>query len=169
MDYCLKNYVTIKDCGGAPLSGQYLNQLPGISLESTQKIANGEQVTYVGVFAEVQDRSWNRFLNDYRVKLRAKYKLKKDCVFADRICDDKDTFLQAWMYLLGAELMIERTVTPRINKLTTIDANKAEELRDMFTGMYENAMDDIINATRIEKEDPCFECRESFVRVERLP
>lgn len=169
MDFCLKNYVTIKGCGSVAASGQYLNQLAGVSLQSVQKIADAEQITYIDVFNEIQQRAWNRLVSDYRIALRNKYKIKQDCDIAARICESKEIFLNAWINLLGAELMIERIHSPRINKLTTVDLDKANDLLNLFTDVYEAALNDIVLGTDFDKNDPCIECKPMFVRVERLP
>ncbi len=75
--YCLKDYIGIKGCGNSmPLSGIYINQLPGVSLEIIEKIADKEQVTFMGVWNDIQTRSWIRLEKDLRRALRNKYKLK---------------------------------------------------------------------------------------------
>lgn len=74
---CLKNYIGIKGCGNTkPLSGMYINQLAGITLENIEKIADKEQVTFMGVWNDIQARSWIRLEKDLRRSLRNKYKLK---------------------------------------------------------------------------------------------
>ncbi|MBK7882502.1 MAG: hypothetical protein IPJ81_00670 [Chitinophagaceae bacterium] len=58
---CLIDYIGVKGCGNVkPLSGMYINQLAGISLESMEKIADKEQVTFMGVWKDVQARAWLR-------------------------------------------------------------------------------------------------------------
>lgn len=322
---CLKDYVGIRGYGTAPLSGQYVNQLPGISLKAIQNTANSEQVTFVALFDDIQDRAWNRLATDLKNKLRSRFKilnartmihiesgeasehsvpsphylgllldsgidnngffafqvatilldlpsaqgavdikifdrtghlldtltvassaeglntivvnkeyaasrifiavdastlttkltpLGKDnysqpfffllgrspgisggeamlqtpafvalttntaglsaivtpvCDYSNIVCSDKPAFVNAWMYLLGAELMVERMYSERVNKYTTVDRDQAAELRDLFTGQYENALDDIAQGLQVTAEDGCIECRETVSRIERLP
>lgn len=322
---CLKNYVGIKGYGSAPVSGRYINQLPGISLDSIQKVADKEQVTFLQVFDDVQERSWTRFITDLRNALRRRFQIKTAktllhiesadgvetisasahyrgllldsgldnngffafnvssisldlpqaandvviklfdrtghvldtftiasaaegintievneayaasrlfiavdasavllndtvlgagnydqpfaaltgraagisggeslltspafvaqtsstygisaivtpfCDYAHLVCSDRELFIGAWMYLLGAELMQERIYSPRINKYTTIDADEAEKLRDLYTGQYENALDDAVIGIQISADDGCIDCREIVSRVEYLP
>jgi len=91
------------------------------------------------------------------------------CDYSSIVSYNLVSFLPAWMYLCGAELMLERQFSNKKNELTTVDAEMAEELRDHYTGEYENALNDAIKGIRIDKCDTCIECREYVTRVERLP
>jgi hypothetical protein len=61
---CLKNYIGLRHCSQNPASGIYLNILPGMSTELADKIANSEQVSFVKVWEDVQDRAILRLKND---------------------------------------------------------------------------------------------------------
>lgn len=163
----LKDYIGIKGYGTAPASGQYVNQLPGISLKSIQGIANSEQVTFLGVFDDVQERAWRRLSGDFKIQMRAKYCLNKDTDTDAIIEADKALFLNVWLYILGAELMFERLYSERINQFTTLGRDQAEELKDLYTGQYENALDDVMPA--IKWKDEVEDLRPIYQRVERLP
>ena len=163
---CLKDYVGIRGYGAEPESGQFINQLPGISLRSIQSIANSEQVTFAAVWDDVQERAWRRLSNDFMIAMRAKYCLRKDTDTDSSICDDKELFLKAWTYVLGAELMQELLYSERINKFTTIDRGKGEDLRGLFTGEYENALESLMPA--VEWKEAELELPRMYNRVERL-
>lgn len=164
---CLKDYIGIKGFHSAPVSEVFVNQLPGISLKAIQSTANSEQVTFAGVFDDVQERAWRRLSGDFNRKMRGKYCLDKGTDTNTFICDDKALFLNAWLHLLGAELMYERQYSERINRYTTVDLRKAEELQGLFTAEYMNAMDDIMPAIKYKEET--LELTASYNRVERLP
>ncbi len=67
---CLKDYIGIRHCSQEyPPSGLYLNNLPGISTELVDKIANSEQVTFLGVWEDVQTRAIGRFVQDFQMYL----------------------------------------------------------------------------------------------------
>jgi len=75
---CLNNYIGIKGCTDPdPESGLYINDLEGISLESVDKLANSEQLTYLGVWAEVQKRGLKKFSTKLTNYFRTKYRIKK--------------------------------------------------------------------------------------------
>lgn len=76
---CFRNYIGVKGCGQPePLSGLYINSLPGITLRSIDEIANSEQVTFVNVWKDVQDRALNKFRTNVISGFRKekKYKIK---------------------------------------------------------------------------------------------
>lgn len=73
---CLWDYIGIKGCGTqTPQSGMFINQLPGLTLERIDKIAEKEQINFVGVWNDVRTRAWIRLEKDLRLQLRTKYKL----------------------------------------------------------------------------------------------
>jgi hypothetical protein len=329
---CLKDYIGIKGYGSQePLSGLYINQLPGITLESIDKIADKDQGNFTGVWDDVQTRAGNRLEKDLRIALRNRFKLKGiksfsvakpvlsedtieaaeeyrgviidlgidksaflaisvnqitlnlpgtvtslvlkifeltendecielltktkanasgkcviniarkfsakkifiavdattaellsaeynntvayDCfrILCD-ICEDckpsisgasslvaspgeitksdevygievgfsvmcdltsiacfnKPEFTDVWMYLLGAELMIERSFSSRLNRYTTIDREQASELSGYFTAQYEKALKEAVNAIEL-KDDCCIECNPLVRTTTSLP
>lgn len=80
---CLKDYVGIKGCTPVPLSGKYINQLPGMSTELIDNIASKDQITYVGVWNDIQDMSYMQFKSDV-----ANY------ILTDRNYEYQETFYQ---------------------------------------------------------------------------
>lgn len=74
--HCFYDYIGIKGYGSTePLSGLYINQLPGITLESIDKSAEKEQINFAGVWKDVQTRAWMRFEKDFRRALRNRFRL----------------------------------------------------------------------------------------------
>lgn len=138
---CLINYIGLKVCGNETSeSGLFINSLPGISLESIEKIADSEQVTYRGVWNDVQTEAAARFYVDVVNELTKCYKLQPYCDYEAMICDNLSRLAVAWKYLLGNQLMLFRLYTTRLNRFTTIDLNKAGELRDHYQVEYEKAL-----------------------------
>lgn len=138
---CLDNYIGLRVCGNETSdSGQFINSLPGISLESIDKIADAEQITYKGVWADVQAEAWNRFFIDVINELTKCYQLQPYCDYEEIICLNKSKLITAWKYLLGNQLMLFRLYTTRLNRFTTVDLKQAAELRDHYAVEYENAL-----------------------------
>ena len=74
---CLTDFIGIRGCGNAePVSGLYINSLPGISLKSIDRLADEEQKSYAGVWADIQQRSLNKFGIEVTAAMAARYKLK---------------------------------------------------------------------------------------------
>lgn len=145
---CLNGYIGIKICtnptGGVydetPGSGIFINSLPGISLESIDKTANSEQITYIGVWNDAQAEAAVRFKIDFISEIQRCYKISRDCDYEAMICENKEVLVNAWRYLLGNQLMLFRIYTTRLNRFTTVDLESAEKLRDFYQTEYEGAL-----------------------------
>lgn len=62
---CLLDYIGLKGCGiTAPASGMYVNSLPGVEFANVEQLADADQVSYAGVWVDVQERAIERFRLD---------------------------------------------------------------------------------------------------------
>lgn len=140
---CYIDHIGLSYCAGVyeqPASGIYLNSLPGISIQSIDAIADSEQTTYLGVWADVQSSAVDQFRIDVISELNKCFKLNRDCDYTTMICENIDTLVQAWKYCLGVWLMIFRLNTDRLNQYTTVDKKQAEELKNFFQAEYDKAL-----------------------------
>lgn len=90
------------------------------------------------------------------------------CKWDAIVCNNKDFFLTAWAYCLGAELMTERIYSSRINRWTTIDKNRAMELRKEFEARYlggtinetkyAGELNNAVYGLSLNQNDCCIEC-----------
>lgn len=150
-----------------PASGIYLNSLPGISIESIDKIADSEQVTYLGVWADVQRFALAQFKLDVMNQIKKCYQLNRECDYDELICNNIDELTLAWKYLLGVSLMIFRLNSDRINKYTTVTRDEAKELRDFYQVEYEKALHQAV--LLMDMEECCFQCDSNPSTVTWLP
>lgn len=177
---CLRNYIGIVGCG-APMppvieegeepedlfSGLYINQLPGISLRSIEKLADEEQENYLGVWNDVQTRAILKFGIAFRGRMYTSYKVSKVDAITCLVCNNKSNFSVALWYLMGVELMIERTSTDRLNRYTTIDLDKAEKLKADFYTEYQACFNDAVNSLDVMGSDcitGCIECSSGTIQ-----
>jgi hypothetical protein len=138
---CLLDYIGLRYCGDQSSgSGQFIESLPGISIESMVKTADSDQVTYKNLWRDVQIEAANRFYIDVVNELTKCYQLQPYCDYESLICENRPKLITAWKYLLGNQLMLFRLYTTRLNRFTTVDANKAAELRDFYQVEYEKAL-----------------------------
>ena len=73
---CLIDSIGLAGCGtSSPVSGLFINGLPGISLESIESLADSEQATYSGVWSDVQTRAAKRFRVAVTSELNKRYKI----------------------------------------------------------------------------------------------
>lgn len=172
---CFIDYIGVNGGseGEAPASGLYINQLPGVTLKMIEGIKETEQNAFVDLWNDVQQRAMRKFSKDYKGKFENKYVGfccdDEECDPETICCDNKALFVDAWMFCLGTELMIERLYSSRMNKFTTIDKEQASELKDFFQVEYEKNLNHAIKHLPKAIIDNCFECRSSVVYVERLP
>lgn len=80
------------------------------------------------------------------------------CRYDWLVCSNIDLFTLAWQYCLGAELMIERIYSDRINRFTGIDLEKAKELRTEFEAGWKAELEVAIDGIDISQDDCCIDC-----------
>lgn len=78
MSNCLTDWIGIYGCDApsGAFSGVYINQLPGVNLDSIESVADDEQKTYLGVWSDVQERGIRKFYNRVTTELSKRYRLK---------------------------------------------------------------------------------------------
>ncbi len=91
------------------------------------------------------------------------------CMFEMVVCNNKSTFGQALLYLLGEETMAERIYSDRLNRYTTIELNRAKELREEFGIKYELELKTAINGLSLSMADTCLTCNQVVTSVEMRP
>jgi hypothetical protein len=137
---CFIDYIGLSLCAGAydaPASGIYINSLPGLSIESIDKIADQEQINYLGVWDDVQANAVQQFKIDVIAEINKCYSLNCDCDYVTLICDNIEMLTQPWKYLLGIHILLFRINSNRLNRYTTIDVNQAKELKDYYQAEYD--------------------------------
>jgi len=140
---CFIDYIGLSLCAGAyevPASGIYISSLPGLNLESIDKVATQEQVNYTGVWADVQTNALPDFRVDVMAEIRKCYELNCDCDYDALICENLETLTQAWKYKLGVWVLQFRINSNRLNRFTTIDIPQAKELLVHYQVEYEKML-----------------------------
>lgn len=156
---CLIDYIGLRVCGNeSPESGVFINTLPGVSIEIMDKIAEQEQITFKGVWADVQAEAWVRFKIDFIAEVSKCYKLNPYCDYEELLCNNNEKLINAWRYLLGNQIMIFRIYSPRINQFTTVDLDQAKELKDYYQVEYEAALKQAVQFIDVSVCDECMEC-----------
>lgn len=168
---CFLNHIGLLYCGAGvydqPSSGVFLNSLPGISIENIDKIADSEQVTYIGVWNDVQAFALAQFRLDLMTEINKCYDINTDCDWDEMICDNTTELTTAWKYLLGVSLMIFRLNSDRVNRWTTIGRDEAKELRDFYQIEYEKALKQ--GVLLMDTDACCLKCSPNPQTVTWLP
>lgn len=140
---CFQDYIGLSLCAGAyesPASGIYINSLPGLSMESLDKIADQEQINYLGVWADVQANALPEFRVDIMAEIQKCYQLDCECDYDELICENLAVLTQAWKYKLGATVLMFRINSNRLNRYTTIDIPQAKELLAFYQAQFEKML-----------------------------
>ncbi|WP_146212769.1 hypothetical protein [Dysgonomonas alginatilytica] len=120
------------------------------------KIADEDQQDYVQVMSDIESRSINRLRTQFIIELNKCFRVSKRDIAECLICENKDLLAVALQYLMGAELMIERITSSRINKYTTIDKITAQRSRIEFEEQFYSELHVAVIGIDIKNSD-CFE------------
>jgi hypothetical protein len=79
------------------------------------------------------------------------------CNWDSIVCQNKTIFARAYWYLLGIELITEQLYSNKLNRFTTIDLNRANELRKEYQIEYMKSLEQIAYGFKLDC-DCCLEC-----------
>lgn len=88
------------------------------------------------------------------------------CRYDNVVCDNRDMFAYPWWYFLGAEMMIERINSDRLNPFTGLDSDKAAGLYDDFMAEFKRSLAQVIDSTDLNLSDMCLECNKPIKTVQ---
>ena len=155
---CFVDYIGLSLCAGAyevPASGIYISSLPGLNLESIDKIATQEQINYIGVWDDVQTNAVQQFKIDVMAEMRKCYELDCECDYDALICDNIEVLVQPWKYLLGIWILTFRINSNRLNRFTTVDIPQAKELIAYYQAEYEKFLSSSVLCMDISSCELC--------------
>lgn len=139
------------------LSGLYVDTLPDISLELTEKTPEIDE-EIIELWQLVEKRGILKFRTLFISEVNRCHHVTDVKLAECLICDNKELLATSLWYLLGAELLLENLGSPRINRYTTLDRDKNKELRaelmDVFTHELSVAVAgiDVHNSSCIESD-----------------
>lgn len=85
------------------------------------------------------------------------------CTYDGLACNNKMLLGDALQYLLGAEIMIERTMSDRLNRYTTIDKDQAGKALQYFEEEYTQRIQQALEGIDIKTSDSCIDCNAQVV------
>lgn len=155
---CFIDYIGLSLCAGAyqvPASGTYISSLPGLNLESIDKVATQEQINYTGVWDDVQINALPDFKVDVMAEIRKCYELNCDCDYDALICENLEVLTQAWKYKLGVWVLQFRINSNRLNRFTTVDVAQAKELLTHYQVEFEKSLSQSVLCMDISSCELC--------------
>ena len=92
-----------------------------------------------------------------------------NCSWEPILCNNRGIFTSVLWYLMGRELMIERMFSDRLNRFTTIDLKRAEQLKDYFDTMFQKEMQAVFDGIDPTTWDACVKCSAPYQLAHSLP
>jgi excinuclease UvrABC ATPase subunit len=155
---CLIGFIGLRYCDEEPGPYDpaiYLNSLPGITIESLDGIAEEEQKTFKGVWADIQTNAARQFKIDVINQLRKCYKLNTECNYEELVCDNLEILVYAWMYLCAVWYFEYALRSTRLNKFTTIEREEAEQNKNEYTEKYKSALEQAVQLMDVSQCELC--------------
>lgn len=84
------------------------------------------------------------------------------CSVEQFIYDNRQVLSQALLYLMGAEILLEKIGSPRLNYFTSSNLESTEMMRQMFENRYKSNLKSSLNIIPLNGESICFDCEETF-------
>lgn len=158
----LKGYIGLISGGDttAP-SGLYVDALPDISLQVLDDISHDD---VHDAWSKIEDRALLKFRTLFIGEVNKCHKITDIKISECLIASNKEILATALWYLLGAEVMLTRHASSRIN-MATIDRNKPKELRAYFEDQFKQELATAvagidIHASECIPVDECIEHRQ---------
>jgi hypothetical protein len=79
------------------------------------------------------------------------------CSWDAVVCQNKSLFTRPWWYLCGIELLTEQLYSSKLNHFTTVNLQRAKELREEYQVEYMKALEQIAGGFNLAC-DCCIEC-----------
>lgn len=79
------------------------------------------------------------------------------CSWDAVVCQNKVLFARPWWYLCGIELLTEQLYSSKLNQFTTVNLQRAKELREEYQVEYMKALEQIAGGFKLSC-DCCIEC-----------
>jgi hypothetical protein len=129
---------------------------------------------YHVVFHDCEKRAILSFKGAFTAKMNECYHICDPALIKCLICEYRTLLAPALWYAIGAEVMIERQGSDRLNRYTTIDRKKAGELQSFFEARYDYELTNAVksinpNHSSCVEPEAEIEYREFIQFVEVLP
>ena len=152
----LKGYIGLISGESAAPSGLYVDALPDISLQVLEDIIHEDRYD---AWEKIEDRTLLKLRTLFIAEVNKCHKIADIKICECLIASNKEILATALWYLLGAEVMLTRQTSSRIN-MATIDRNKPKELRAYFEEQFKQELATAVTSIDIHASEciPAGEC-----------
>lgn len=157
----LKGYIGLISGESIAPSGLYVDALPDISLQVLEDITHEDRYDAWG---KIEDRALLKLRTLFIGEINKCHKITDIKICECLIASNKEILATALWYLLGAEVMLTRQTSSRINA-ATIDRGKSKELRAYFEEQFKQELATAVAGINIHAsgcipEEECVEHRD---------
>lgn len=149
----LKGYIGLLSWAANAESGLYIDALPDITSSVLEDISRKNE-DETDTWSRIEDRGILKFRTLFIAEVNKCHKVTDIQVCECLILSNKEILATALWYLLGAEVMLTRRASSRINA-ATIDRNKTKELREYFESQFQNELSTAVAGIDIHASE-CF-------------
>lgn len=152
----LKGYIGLISGGSSAASGLYIDALPDISLQVLEDISHDDGYE---AWNKLEDRALLKLRTLFITEANKCHKITNINICECLIVSNKEILATALWYLLGAEVMLTRQTSSRINA-ATIDRSKNKELRAYFEEQFKQELATAVASIDIHASEciPAEEC-----------
>lgn len=162
----LKGYIGLSSKIAIADSGLYVDALPDISVSFLEKLVNDEG-SVTDLWAEIENRALVKFRTLFIRELNVCHRISNVKVCECIARESKELLATSLWYLLAAEVSYERATSSRMNTYTTIDRQKAKEMREHFLAEFENELKIAVNGIDIHSS-ACIEAVEAHDIISKV-
>lgn len=148
----LTGYIGLSNKVSDVESGLYVDALPDISLTIAGAITDKEDDT-IELWNTIEKRGILKFRTLFINAVNKCHSIRKVDICECLIEENYTLFGVALWYLLGAEFMLERATTSRLNRFTTIDKGKAKELQAAFLQVFQDELQVAVNSMDVHNTE----------------
>lgn len=154
---CLIGFIGLSvNVSGEVPSGLYADTLPDISESYVTKLVTDES-NVSALWAEIEKRAALKFRTFFIREVNEYHKISNPDKCECLICENKLLLATAFWYLIGEEIMNTRATSSRLNTYTTLDRNKAKEMRDGFHDAFMRELETAVRGIDVHASS-CFTC-----------
>ena len=154
---CLIGFIGLSvNASGEVPSGLYADALPDISESYVTKLVTDES-SVSKLWEEIEKRAALKFRTFFIRQVNETHKISNPDKCECLICENKLLLATAFWHLIGEEIMNTRATSSRLNTYTTLDRNKAKEMRDGFHDAFMRELETAVRGIDVHASS-CFTC-----------
>lgn len=150
----LRGFIGLSSHDGVEVeSGLYVDSLPGISSEVITRVADDRDGGDT-LWSKIEWRALLKFRTLFISEVNKAHKVHNQSICECLIRENRLLLATSLWYLMGAEVMVERITSSRVN-VATINKNTPRELKEMFEDSFRKELAEAVLTIDVHASE-CF-------------